>query len=214
MAKTTAQTEEWFGDFGREYTDRNALTIEEMDERFVKQHGITRSELSARFVGDMDRSIKILEVGSNVGNQLLLLQRAGFQNLYGIELQPYAVELSKARTQNINIIQGSAFDIPFKDGWFDLVFTSGVLIHIHPDDTVAAMAEACRCSSSFVLGFEYYADELTEVEYRGHESLLWKRDFAQLYLDHFDCLELVREDRLKFLDNDNLDTMFLLKRKC
>lgn len=51
----------------------------------------------------------------NIGNQLLCLQNAGFNNLYSIELQPYAVELSKSRAEGINIIQGSAFYIPFKD---------------------------------------------------------------------------------------------------
>jgi pseudaminic acid biosynthesis-associated methylase len=212
MPKTTHQTEEWSGDFGRKYTDRNALTVEEMDAAALKRHGIIRSELYSRFVGGMDRSIRILEVGSNVGNQLRLLQRMGFKNLFGIELQPYAVELSKSHTKDVNIIQGSAFDIPFKDGWFDLVFTSGVLIHIHPDDTLAALAEVCRCSSAFVLGFEYYADELTEVEYRGQESLLWKRDFPRLYLEHLDSLELVREERIPHVDGDNVDTMFLLKK--
>lgn len=49
----------------------------------------------------------------------------GFNNLYGIEINNYAIELSKSRTNNINIIQGYAFGIPFKDEYFNLVFTSG-----------------------------------------------------------------------------------------
>jgi len=56
----------------------------------------------------------------------------GINNLYGIELQQYAIEKAKALTKRINIIHGVADDIPFKDGYFDMVFTSGVLIHIHP----------------------------------------------------------------------------------
>ena len=95
-----------------------------------ERYGYTRTEINSEFIGDFDRDMKILEVGSNVGNQLLCLQEMGFKSLYGIELQNYAVELSKSRTKRINIIEGSAFDIPFKDSYFDLVFTSGVLIHI------------------------------------------------------------------------------------
>jgi len=68
---------------------------------------------------------RILEVGCNVGNQLRMLQRMGFNNLYGIELQQYAIEKAKALTKRINIIHGVADDIPFKDGYFDMVFTSG-----------------------------------------------------------------------------------------
>ena len=71
------------------------------------------------FLGNFDRSIRILEVGSNVGSQLNGLQKIGFKNLYGIEIQQSAVEISKQNTTNINIIKGSAFDIPFKDSYFN-----------------------------------------------------------------------------------------------
>lgn len=51
--------------------------------------------MNTLFLGDLDRSLRILEVGANVGFQLALLQRMGFCNLYGIELQPYAVERAR-----------------------------------------------------------------------------------------------------------------------
>ena len=141
MGKFTDQMQEWSSEFGKEYTERNPHTTEVMDELYKKQFGLTRTELNLTFLDNFDRSIKILEVGSNVGAQLHGLQSIGFKNLYGIELQPHAVEVSKQNTKNINLIQGLAFDIPFKDSYFDLVFTSGVLIHINPDDLNTAMRE-------------------------------------------------------------------------
>ncbi len=213
MPEITEQLEKWAGEFGKEYTDRNALSLEEMDALYERNYGQTRTELNERFLEGVDRSIRILEVGSNVGNQFLCLQKMGFGNLYGIELQSYAVELSKARTRHINIIEGSAFDIPYKDGYFDLVFTSGVLIHISPSDIALAMREIYRCTREYIWGFEYYADKYTEITYRGHRNLLWKADFARLYLDQFGDLELVKEERLQYLDNDNIDTMFLLRKR-
>lgn len=213
MAKITEQMQKWRGEFGREYTDRNALSLEEMEDLSKKNYGVTETELNERFLKGIDRSIRILEVGSNIGNQLLCLQRMGFSNLYGIELQSYAVELSKSRTRNINIIQGSAFDIPYKDGYFDLVFTAGVLIHIEPSDIALALREIYRCTRKYIWGFEYFSDHYTEIPYRGHKNLLWKTDFVRLYLNQFSDLELVKEERLKYLDNDNVDTMFLLKKE-
>ena len=213
MPEITEQMEKWAGEFGKDYTDRNALSLEEMDALYERNYGQTRTELNERFLEGVDRSIRILEVGSNVGNQLLCLQKMGFSNLYGIELQSYAVELSKSRTKHINIIEGSAFDIPYKDGFFDLVFTSGVLIHISPSDVDTTMEEIYRCTREYIWGFEYYADEYTEIPYRGHGNLLWKADFARLYLDRFKDLELVKEECLKYLDNDNIDTMFLLRKR-
>ena len=212
MEKFTDQMQQWSSEFGKEYTDRNPHTMEAMDKLYKQEFGLTRTELNLTFLDSFDRSIRILEVGSNVGAQLQGLRKIGFKNLYGIEIQPYAVEVSKQNTKNINLIQGSAFDIPFKDSYFDLVFTSGLLIHINPDDSSIAMAEIYRCASEYVWGFEYYADKYSEIPYRGHKSLLWKADFARLYLDQFKDLELVKEQRIKYLHNDNIDSMFLLEK--
>ncbi len=213
MEKVTNQTQKWSSEFGKEYTDRNPHTIEIMDELYKKQFGLTRTELNLMFLGNLDRSIKILEVGSNVGVQLQGLQSIGFKYLYGIEIQPYAVEVSKQNTKNINLLQGSAFDIPFKDSYFDLVFTSGVLIHINPNDLNIAMREVYRCTSEYIWGFEYYADQYLEIPYRGFRNLLWKGDFAKLYLGKFKDLELISERRVEYLDNDNIDSMFLIRKR-
>ncbi|MFA5252602.1 MAG: pseudaminic acid biosynthesis-associated methylase [Phycisphaerae bacterium] len=213
MEEITEQIRMWTGAFGKEYTDRNALTTEQMDEAYKKLYGVTGTELYREFLGGLDRSIKILEVGSNVGSKLLMLQRQGFRNLYGIEINGYAVEQAKAYTKGINIIQASAFDIPFKEGFFDLVFTAGVLIHIAPADITRAIKEIHRCSREYIWGTEYYADSYTEVGYRGNSDLLWKTDFANLYLNSFEDLELVKEKKLKYLENENVDTMFLLRKR-
>jgi len=212
MSDSTEQMKVWAGAFGKEYTDRNALSVEDMDALYQDRYGVTRTELNEEFLGDVSRSARLLEVGSNVGNQLLCLQSMGFQKLYGIELQDYAVQLSKSRTTAINILQGSAFDLPFRDGYFDVVFTSGVLIHISPSDIDRAMAEIYRCTRRYVWGLEYFADEYTEVQYRGQESLLWKADFLALYLERFPCLRLLRRRQLAYADSDNVDSMFLLEK--
>ena len=213
MGRTSKQMREWATQFGKDYSDRNALTLEEMESLYRKQYGLTRTEMNSRFIKDLDKDIKILEVGSNIGNQLLCLQKIGFRNLYGIELQSYAIELSKSRTEDINIIQGSAFDIPFKDNYFELVFTSGLLIHISPEDIPVALDEIYRCTKQYIWCFEYYSAEYTRVKYRGYDDLLWKTNFSKLFLDRFNSLELVREDFFKYTDNDNVDVMFLLQKK-
>jgi pseudaminic acid biosynthesis-associated methylase len=211
-AKTTNQMNSWTGDFGREYTDRNPQSVEEMNALYEKLFGVSRVELNQEFLGDLDRDLRILEVGSNVGVQLQILQKMGFHDLYGIELQHYALELSKQKTQNINLIWGSAFDIPFRDGFFELVFTSGVLIHISPNDIAQVLSEINRCSKKYVWGFEYYADEYQSIEYRGRKDLLWKTNFRKLYQEHFPSLQLVKEKRVSHINSSNKDLMFLLEK--
>lgn len=213
MATLTKQMKVWQGEFGQEYTDRNALSLKEMESLCKRYYGISRTEMNSEFLQDISPSLRILEVGCNIGNQLLCLQRAGFTNLYGIELQAYAVEVAKARTKGINIIEGSAFDLPFKDEFFDLVFTCGVLIHIHPSDIDNVLEEIERCTRKYIWGFEYYAEAYQEVNYRGRDGLLWKTDFAKLWLKRFPGLALIKETRFKYLENENIDTMFLLRRR-
>jgi pseudaminic acid biosynthesis-associated methylase len=209
----TEQIRTWSGDFGREYTDRNTFTPAQVDELYQRNYGVTRSEINRRFLETIPRDARILEVGCNVGNQLLMLQSMGFTNLYGIEIQDYALQRAQERLPSAILKQASALAIPYADRFFDLVFTSGVLIHIAPADLPLALREIRRCTKQWIWGFEYFAPHITEVAYRGHTALLWKTDYARLYIERFSELELVREDRLRYQDNENVDSAFLLRVK-
>ncbi len=212
MGKRTEEMKVWSSSFGQDYTDRNPQSVDDMDALYLTNCGVSRSQMNEDFLSGLDRSVRILEVGCNVGSQLNILQNMGFENLYGIELQPYAVEMSKIVTKHINIIQGDAFDIPYKDGYFDLVYTSGVLIHINPADVLVAMREIYRTSSQYIWGYESYADTLTNVPYRGNSHLYWKTDFPSIYQAEFPTLKLVKNTQYKYKANDNIDCMFLLEK--
>ena len=212
MAKTQ-QEEVWNGEFGEKYTDRNIMSPDELDQLCIDNYGISRTELNKEVLDKLNVDI-ILEVGCNVGNQLLLLKMMGYTNLWGIELQEYAVEIARKRTSGINIAKGSAFDSPYKNNFFDLVFTSGVLIHISPDDIDKVLDEMYRCTNKYIWGFEYYNPEGYQmVDYRGADSLLWKTDFAKLFLDRFPDLRIVCKKIIKYKNNDNLDIMYLLEKR-
>jgi len=205
------QALEWMRIFGQQYTRRNPSTPQEVDVIY-SGYGISRSELNEKFVGRINRSASVVEVGANVGNQLALLKEMGFNSLHGVDLQLFAIEVSNRR-RDIEMVQGSALDIPFKDSAFDLVFTSGLLIHIHPLNIARVMNELHRCAREYIWGFEYYAKEYTEVQYRGQANMLWKTDFSKLFLNAFSDLDLVKEERLTYLDSDPIDAMFLLRKR-
>ncbi|MBI1952789.1 MAG: methyltransferase domain-containing protein [Candidatus Omnitrophica bacterium] len=213
MASQTAQMAQWAGEFGRDYTDRNEISVEELEERFRSRLGWTRTELNERFIGGLDRAARILEVGCNIGIQLLCLQRMGFTNLCGIELQGDAARKAKTRSRGLRIVQGSALEIPFQAGSFDLVFTSGVLIHVSPSDLRRALLEIRRCSRGWIWGYEYFSDRYETVLYQGRKDLLWKGDFARLYRESFPDLKLLKEERYPYKEGDNVDAMFLLSKQ-
>jgi pseudaminic acid biosynthesis-associated methylase len=208
----TPQLQQWQGGFGRTYTDRNALTPAQVDDLWRKNYGLSRTEINQRFLADIPKDARILEVGCNLANQLILLQELGYTNLYGIEVQAYALEQAKARSQGLNLVQASAFDIPYDDGYFDVVFTSGVLIHIAPEDLPVALSEIHRCSREFIFGTEYFWSSVMEVKYRDQQGLLWKMNYAKEYLSRFDDLQLVKEEHLAYRENANVDTVFLLRK--
>lgn len=206
----------WAGDFGKNYTDRNTRPNDELNSIYETWYGITRVSMNETFLASIPKDARILEVGCNTGMQLACLNAMGFTNLYGVELQAYAVEKAKEFTSGVNVIQGSAFDLPFKDNFFDLVFTSGVLIHIDPANLKQVFTEMYRVSRKYIWGFEYYAEKVTPINYRGSEGFLWKADYAQLAQDTFPNLKLTKKEFYPYItaaEKGNTDYMYLLQKE-
>ncbi len=211
-SKFSYQSLAWKNKFGDSYTDRNTRSIEEVDAQYLKDYGVSRRSMNSEFLSSLDRSLKILEVGANIGCQLELLGKEGFKNLLGIDINNYAVRQAKHIRPEVDIMNGSVFDLPFRDKYFDLVFTSGVLIHISQKDLPCAMDEIWRVAGSYIWGFEYFSLKSAEIEYKGKKDLLWKRDFSALYLKRFPDLRIVREKRFPMSNGKNVTQMFLLKK--
>lgn len=218
MAKINKQLIEWMGKFGDEYTKRANPDNPNPDDVFKDYFGISKVDLNKQFIGTLNKDIKVLEVGTGTGYQLTLLKGMGFKNLYGIEVNRYAIYL--ANDKGVYIIPGEAGDIPFKNNFFDLVFTSGLLIHIAPVNIRGVLGEIYRCSKKYIWGFEYYDKEYTERIYRGKKNLLWRGDFPRMYLDFFPGLRSIKIKKIPYLTippywekDDYLDVMFLLEKQ-
>jgi len=210
--KMTAQEKLWSSDFGKNYNRRNKFTPEGTDLYYKENFGVTKSKMNSEFIGKLKLG-KVLEAGCNVGVQIAHLKNTStIGDFYGIDIQEDAILKARKAVPFANVITGSILDIPFKDDYFDMVFTTGVLIHISPDDLVGAMSEIVRCSKKYIWGFEYYSKKTVEIDYRGKKGYLWKNDFARVYLENFPQLKLVKEKKFKYVGSENEDTMFLLKK--
>ena len=177
--KGTDQLEVWQGQFGKAYTNRNVISPEEKKPLFRKM-----------FKGLSIHSV--LEVGCNRGHNLMALADIFEIEPIGIEPNDYARRKARLSDPRISVIKGTAFDLPFQDGAFDLAFTSGVLIHIRLKDLPKAIDELIRVSRKYVLASEYYNEKETMIRYRGHDQLLWKRDFKKHFLKRCPRLKVVR----------------------
>jgi hypothetical protein len=77
------------------------------------------------------------------------------------------------------------------------------------------MYEMVRCSKRFISCWEYYAPETTTIDYRGNSDYLWKADYAQLFLDRFSNLRLVKKEIYPYInqaESGNADCMCLLEK--
>jgi pseudaminic acid biosynthesis-associated methylase len=213
MVIETPQSKEWTSKFGEEYLFRNPSNLRELNQLYLNNFGITRSSINKEFLEDIDKKIKILEVGTNIGTQLRALQEDGFNNLTGVEVSEKALEEAKRLAKDVDFIKASVLDLPFNEDDFDLVLTNGLLIHIHPRDLQKAIDEIYRTSKRYIWCYEYFSEECEEIEYRNNKNLLWKNNFMKLFLERHSDLRVIRERKIKYLNNSNVDHIFLLEKR-
>jgi pseudaminic acid biosynthesis-associated methylase len=160
------ELEAWRGDFGDQYTLRNSI---EWRSRVAGFRSILEG-LNVR---------RLLEVGCNRGHNLVALSEilGPEVELVGVEPNLSALQLARRSTDQAGFLSGTLYDLPFKRGYFDLVFTCGVLIHVPDDKLPTALLELDRVTSRYLLLIEYFSEEDERLIYRGEAGLLWKRNF-------------------------------------
>ena len=174
----------WAGGFGDSYVERNRAAG-------------TGRQVYWRTLVSTHQPARVLEVGCNVGANLKwLLGLLPPAEVVGVDINERALTGLRQQVPEANAMWAQARDLPFRDGWFDLTFTAGVLIH-QPDSTLRqVMGELVRCSSRLVLALEYAAASPVEVPYRGERGALFKRDYGVLYQQWFPELRLLEHGQL------------------
>jgi pseudaminic acid biosynthesis-associated methylase len=168
----------WGNEFGDAYVDRNSGA------------GDVRKPFWSSILKEFP-SKSALEIGCNLGGNLRWLAGAlPPGGCYGVDINAKALAALHRTVPGVNTALAPARALPFRDKWFDLVFTMGVLIHQPPETLPLVMAEAVRCSRRFVLCGEYYSKTPAEVPYRGETGALFKRDFGGMYAELFPELKL------------------------
>jgi pseudaminic acid biosynthesis-associated methylase len=171
----------WAGEFGDAYVDRNARAGEGRLEFWQSLH-------------ERLGFASALEIGCNLGGNLRwLAQLLGPGKVAGVDVNERALELVRATVPGVDARRAAARELPFPDRSFELVFTTGVLIHQPPGELDAVLDEIVRCSSRYVLCGEYRADGLEEVRYRGQEGALFRNDYGRVYQERFPSLTLVEQ---------------------
>lgn len=180
----TSQSSFWRGEFGDAYTERNLISPEFLSAR-IALWGRIMDTLAGAPPGS------ILEVGANLGINLQALGYLTSAELFAVE--PNALALAHLLENQVvpanNTHDCLAHHLSFPDRSIDLVFTSGVLIHIHPENLLQSCSEIYRVTRRYIVCIEYFSDKPVEIPYRGHDGVLFKRDFGSFWIDNFPDLK-------------------------
>jgi len=204
MTYKTEQEKFWAGQFGDDYVKRcqNKEIIASDIALFSPIIRLTRSVT------------RVLEFGANIGLNLKaiqsLLPNAEFS---GIEINEDAVSILR-KNDGFNVYHSSILEFT-PDKKHDLVFIKGVLIHINPDELQKVYELLYASSSRYICVVEYYNPKPVELDYRGHDGKLFKRDFAGEILDKYSDLKLIDYGFIYHRDNNFVHddvTWFLLEK--
>ena len=181
------QVDLWRSDFGESYAQRgNNRITEDGQAALLRDWGKILGHANS------PRPQSALEVGCNIGRNLVALQHF-VPTLHGIEPNRFACEQARQNEalSGATIQEGEGSALPYTDNSIDLVFTSGVLIHVAPENLGGVVDEIVRVARHYIVCIEYFSHEPTEVAYHGLDGYLFKRDFGKFYLDRHPGLRVL-----------------------
>jgi SAM-dependent methyltransferase len=160
---------------------------------------------------------RVLDLGCGNGSNARFFAQQGYQAL-GIDISPSAIDIARAwfaeegLTADLRV--GSCLELPYEDGFVDVVVSHGVLDHLLPADALTAMAEVHRVLRPGGLCFLTLV-AVNDCEYgkgepAGRNTFIladgYEKGLAQHYFDRQDIEALVREFTL--LDLRRVETLF------
>lgn len=124
----------------------------------------------------------VLEVGCANGWRLYELQDTTDKTVFACGVDP-CIETEITDT-NLRIVRGTADDIPFNDGSFDLVIYGFCLYLCDPEDyfRIASEGDRVLASGGHIVIFDFFANEPYARLYEHHPGVMTRKmDFTRLW---------------------------------
>lgn len=182
----------WKHASGDEWVRRNADDIDH-DATDLKRLGKPRREMDEEYLVDVPRDVPVLEVGSGYGRQLENMRQMGFSRLTGMDINLAGLHRSTSPG-----VQGDWTRLPFQAESFDMVCTTGTLMHVHPMKIRDVIDELVRVTRQWLFCFE----QVSVMKVSGmYTSLQFSADLQmpEVYLvDLPTLISVLRPDLLLF----------------
>jgi len=182
----------WAGKFGIDWArTRNsfsgAYSAWERDSQSRLKYVLTMA------LKEVPRDTSILELGCNDGWVLKTLDNIGFNNLSGLDINQDACKNAIDNLPN-SIIYHQPLEHPYVSR--DMIITSAVLIHIHPDNLENVMKTMYMQAKKYIFGRELSTEKPMQPE--GISSSWHDYYFTRRFKDKF--LEMFPQLKVKYYD--------------
>ena len=119
------------------------------DKRLTRRHGnveyVTSMKYIHKYLEDMPKKAKILDIGAGTGRYSVALANEGY-DVTAVELVKYNLGILKQKGSSVKAYQGTALNLKrFEDNTFDLTLLFGPMYHLcSMEDKQKALSEAVR----------------------------------------------------------------------
>jgi len=161
----------WIGSGGDRYITRN------MDFHNFEYMDGFRKDIIRSILKHIPRDISILELGCSKGQTIGKLKEMGFTEITGVDINESGLKIAREEFPEFEFIK-SAIEEYNSTKMYDLVLTSGLLIHIQPDNLPNVINKMKKLSKKYIFGFEYYSKEFERIDWPGD---CYSGDYAKLF---------------------------------
>ena len=123
------------------------------DKRLTRRHGnveyVTSMKYIHKYLEDMPKDAKILDIGAGTGRYSVALAEEGY-DVTAVELVKYNLGILKQKGSSVKAYQGTALNLKrFEDNSFDLTLLFGPMYHLCTmDEKKKALSEAVRVTKT------------------------------------------------------------------
>jgi len=121
------------GAYYDQFDETTALTAEQLEGLRLEVEG-TRRRIVDYYLPLLPPNARVLDCGCGNGLSVDLLSAAGFE-AWGNDLSQLRKWQWRERERRDRLVVASALTLPFPDGYFDVVISSGVIEHIGVEET-------------------------------------------------------------------------------